>query len=54
MLERILFAIGLPLLLIFGVPALVKNDTPEYYKFLSLLGLLFIVIHYVIRYMRNR
>lgn len=54
MYERLLLASGMPLLIIFGYPALMKTDSPEYYRYVSFMGLTLICIYFFIRYKRNK
>jgi hypothetical protein len=54
MYERLLLASGMPLIIIFGYPALMKTDSPEYYRYVSFMGLTLICIYFFIRYRRNK
>jgi hypothetical protein len=54
MYKRLLLAIGIPLLIIFGYPALIKTDSPKYYRYLSFMGITLICIYFFIKNRRNK
>ncbi|WP_424765525.1 hypothetical protein [Paenibacillus sp. sgz302251] len=43
-LSRLFLAIGIPLAVIFGIGGLIDNENPDYYKYLGLLGVVFVFI----------
>lgn len=52
--NRWLMALGTPMFMIFGYPALTKPDTPTYYGYVSIVGLIMIFVHFIVRARRYR
>lgn len=52
--ERFLLAIGTPMFIIFGYPALMKADTPTYYSYVSIAGIILIFSYFFVKARRKK
>jgi len=53
MVERFLLIFGIPLAVIFGGGALINTDNPEYYMYVGILGSVFIIVSFIMKYYKK-
>ncbi|WP_156889465.1 hypothetical protein [Paenibacillus harenae] len=52
-LSKIFLVVGIPLAVIFGLGRILNNESPDYYMYMGVLGIVFVILSFAIRWFKG-
>lgn len=52
-LSKFFLVVGIPLIVIFGLSSILNKESPSYYEYMGVLGIVFIIVYIIIRFKKK-